>query len=242
MTKLMIIIFAIAISSFNIFSQPLMQIVGGDTVNWGKVKIEQSPLTHSLKITNIGNDRLHIASVKPSCGCTTAPIDKKDLEKGDTATIQITLNIPASPGNTIKAINISTNDPRENTKIVYLVADVIFPLKFFPTKVLGAPNLIIGREDIAKVVITNTTDEDIMIKEVEIDVVNTEVNLKDNDILKAHGEIIVEVKFNPKTLGVINGELKFKTTHPDIPRVSIPVRGVVIGELPKEEFQDSQKK
>ncbi len=242
MSKLFFLLFAFAILSFGLFSQPLMQIVGGDTVNWGKVRMEQSPLTYSLKITNIGNDRLHIASVKPSCGCTTAPIDKKELEKGDTATILISLNVPANPGITNKSINISSNDPRENTKVIYLIADVFFPLKFFPTKILGAPNLIIGKEDIAKVVITNTTEEDITIKEVIMDIQNAEVNIKDNDVIKAHGDLIIEVKFKPKTLGMINGELKFKTTHPEVPRVSIPVRGIVIGEVPKEEFKDAPKK
>lgn len=60
------------------FAQPKISIQGGDTQDWGKVKPKDSPLKASIKITNEGSEELKISDVRPGCGCTTAPLDKKN--------------------------------------------------------------------------------------------------------------------------------------------------------------------
>src|SRR5438128_1467584 len=71
--------------------KPQLTIVGGDTVNWGK--IGPGTLTRALTIKNTGGDTLKISNVKPSCGCTTAPLTHNTLPPGDTATINISIDM-----------------------------------------------------------------------------------------------------------------------------------------------------
>ena len=68
-----------------VIAQPQMEIIGGDTYNWGKVKPGKNPLKATILVRNIGNEELHITQVRPGCGCTTAPLDKDKLKQGDTA-------------------------------------------------------------------------------------------------------------------------------------------------------------
>ena len=102
---------------------PKLQVVGGDTVNWGEVG--GGKLQHSLKIVNVGGDTLKIAEVKPSCGCTTAPLDKQELLTGDTATINLTMDVAGKHGPTSKTLRVTTNDSTSPVTTVFLKANVV---------------------------------------------------------------------------------------------------------------------
>lgn len=102
---------------------PKLAVVGGDTVDWGEVG--GGELKHSLRIVNVGGDTLKIAEVKPSCGCTTAPLDKDILLSGDTATINVTMDVAGRTGETMKTLRISTNDSTAPITTVYLKATVV---------------------------------------------------------------------------------------------------------------------
>lgn len=207
-----------------------MEIVGGDTVNWGKVRIDQSPVTHNLVIRNKGNDTLFIRTVNTSCGCTTAPIDKKELLSGDSASMNITFNLPNKPGIVKKMINIRTNDPVSRNRTVYLVADVVFPLSFEPIQLFTFHGLVLGDSMTSTVKITNNSDIPVQIKEIKISDSVFTTNLQQDDIIEPHASIEVSIKAIPTRLGTVNGELSFKTTHPDVTRVRIPILMNILSE------------
>ncbi len=225
---LLLISFFIIAGSAN--AQPKLVIVGGDTVSWGKVRLDQSPVKKKLKLYNAGDKNLVFKKVNPSCGCTTAPLDKDTLSPGDTATVDITFHLPNHRGKARKAIQIVTNDPDKRERIIYLYADVIFPLDFFPGQNFIFRGLLIGDTMTSKVVITNTTDEDIVVKQVKISPSFCTTDLKDDTVIKAKGDITVSVTAAPSALGKFVGRLEFKTTHPDIVRVKIPVIMDIVGE------------
>ncbi len=102
---------------------PRLEIVGGDTIDWGEVG--GGSLEHELKLVNAGGEILNISEVKPACGCTTAPIDKEELAYGDTATIKVTMDVATRTGPTEKTITITTNDSTNPQRIVYLRANVV---------------------------------------------------------------------------------------------------------------------
>lgn len=102
---------------------PRLEIVGGDTIDWGEVG--GGALEHELKLVNAGGEVLTITEVKPACGCTTAPIDKDELASGDTATIKVTMDVATRTGPTEKTITITTNDSTNPNRIVYLRANVV---------------------------------------------------------------------------------------------------------------------
>ncbi|MBI3259067.1 MAG: DUF1573 domain-containing protein, partial [Ignavibacteriae bacterium] len=93
-------------------AQPKIEIVGGDTHDWGKVKAKDSPLKAVVKLKNVGSELLKITEVHPGCGCTkTAELDKKELKPGEIATTEISLNLGTSSGQLTKTVAITSNDP-----------------------------------------------------------------------------------------------------------------------------------
>ncbi|MCX7909411.1 MAG: DUF1573 domain-containing protein [Ignavibacteria bacterium] len=229
--KLLVFIFCLVFIIFgNIFSAPKLRFENGDTYNWGKIRSVDEPLKAKIKIFNDGDDTLKIFTVKPGCGCTAAPLDKYNIEPNGFATMEVSLIVPKSPGEHTKSILFRTNDPTKEETYFYLKAEFVPPMKFFPDSKVMASNLLIGDTSLYKVVLKNTSGEDIIIKEPSVepkDVIST--NLKPDLVLKPDQEFVLEIKISPNTIGNFSGKVKFKTTFPDLPRVEIPVLGIVTG-------------
>jgi len=133
-------------SSFAI-AQPKLEIEGGDTYNWGKVNYKNSPLKANIKLKNVGTEVLKITEVKPGCGCTTAPLDKYEIAPGDYATLSVSLNISTYTGETVKSIRISSNDPQNGDKYLFIKADVYRPIVVNPSNYLGRSSIYVGKQE-----------------------------------------------------------------------------------------------
>ncbi len=66
---------------------------------------------HNFAFRNIGSDTLVITKVKPTCGCTAAPLSSDHVAPGDTAKISVTLDTSKLRGKVRKFVNIDCNDP-----------------------------------------------------------------------------------------------------------------------------------
>jgi hypothetical protein len=108
-------------------------IVQPEKYDFGEVT-EGKVLTYDFTIKNGGSDVLQIKDVRPTCGCTVAKIEKKELKKGESAKVSITFNTDGRPGNQHKAVNISTNDP-QNSSTSFQFTAVVNPKEKKP-----APN------------------------------------------------------------------------------------------------------
>lgn len=116
----------------DVIAQP--QLLMQDTVNWGVVIPEGDPgatasVSADVKLSNGGSEMLRITEVRPSCGCTTAPLDKDSLARGEETTMRIKLNLPSHNGLVQKTITVSSNDPMNPQKVLHLIADVQRPLQ-----------------------------------------------------------------------------------------------------------------
>ena len=221
-TTLLTIIFAISLSA-----QPKMEYDGlkNNTYNWGDVKSEQSPLKTKIFIKNIGTEDLIIYKVKPSCGCTTAPLDKDTVKPNDKATLDVSLKIENLQGDFSKNINVSTNDPNNQTSKITLKGFVTKALIVNPRN-LSFNDLIMGQPSVTKAKIKNTTDENITLKEIKTDPPELTVNLKDETVIPPKGEIVLEATFTPKdSAGKFGGKIVMKTTNADMPKLDIQVYG-----------------
>lgn len=230
MKPLAVVFVFISVLVLNLVSAPRLRFEPGNTVDWGKIHKTENPLTAKVKIFNDGDDTLRILNVKPGCGCTTAPLDKKEIEPKGFAILDITLHLPNHPGQITKTIAIYTNDSNNLETFLFLKAEIIPPLKFFPdTKVL-ASNLLVGDTSSYKVIIQNLTETDIIIKEPKAEPEDEiSSNLRPDIVLKPKDQYTIEIKVFPSNVGNFNGKIKFKTTYPDLPRVEIPVFGIVSG-------------
>ncbi len=133
-----------------------IEVVGGDSVSWGDVP--PGVLKHTIHITNIGGDTLNITDVHPSCGCTTAPIDKKILLPGDTASIDLSVDVKTKSGPQHKTLTISSNTADSTRRQLQIpltanvLRDVAMDAEVFPI----VTTTTIGETGTAEVTIHNT--------------------------------------------------------------------------------------
>lgn len=209
-------------------AQPKMEIVGGNTYNWGNVNAKQTPLQATVKIVNKGNEVLNVTGVKPGCGCTAAPIDKDKLSPGDTATVKVSLNVGASSGDLTKSITITSNDPTASTVIYSLKANIIRAVQILPSQYFVFTGMTPGQKSSANVSIKNNSDKEITLSDFEATNGLT-IDWKQNKTLKAGEQAQVTATYIPEKAGYFNSTVKMKTTHPDFPTLEIMAYGNVEG-------------
>lgn len=204
------------------FSQPKLKVVGGDTYNWGEVRLKDSPLKAKIKLTNVGTEELIIQNVKPSCGCTTAPLDKDKLAPGDTSTLEVSMKI-SKGGRTMKNIRISSNDPDKPQENIRIQANVIELLSFVPSKYLRFKDLEVGKESTTQLSIMNKDNTPVKITQENVSPENMIVVFKDSNGNKMSGEasiapgekIDVIATVTPQSDGYFRATVDLKTDHPD---------------------------
>ncbi len=90
--------------------------------DFGKIP-QGKPVTVTYEFSNSGNGPLIIASVSPSCGCTTNDFTKSSIAPGKKGFITLTYNA-AAVGNFTKSATINTNaDPGQI--ILYFNGEVV---------------------------------------------------------------------------------------------------------------------
>lgn len=208
-------------------SNSKLEIIGGDTYDWKKVKPKDTPLKAKIKIINTGTDMLKISDVHPGCGCTAAPIDKKELMPlTDTATIEVSLNLGQSTGPLTKNITITSNDPTSPNKVLYLKADVIREVNIAPTPYFAFTNMTVGKTSEASVRFENNSDKDVTINEVSA-TNGIEVNIKPGTVVKSKTQIEVTARVTPKDKGYFTATAKILTSHPDYATIDLTAYGSV---------------
>jgi hypothetical protein len=79
--------------------------------DFGKIT-EGEVVNYEYTIKNDGNDELIIKDVKGTCGCTAAKPEKNKLKPGESTKVKVTFNSDGRQGKQVKAVNMSTNDPK----------------------------------------------------------------------------------------------------------------------------------
>lgn len=138
-----------------------IHIVTGDSIQWGSVP--PGSLVDTVLITNIGGDTLRISDVHPSCGCTTAPIDKNVLLPGDTARVVVTMDAKDKSGQVMKHLTISSNDSTAPNKSINLMANILRDVAVEPTLFPMVLTKKTGEEGTTSVYVKNTGNAPLMI-------------------------------------------------------------------------------
>jgi hypothetical protein len=220
-----LLIFALAFST--LAAQPKLEIQGGDTYDWGDVKGTESQVKAKVKIKNAGNQLLKITEVKPTCGCTTAPLDKNELKPGEYATLDVTLNISGRSGQITKTIRILSNAPAAQEKILWLKVNIIRDLQISPSMYFAFQDMTIGYEKDSKVQIKNNSKEVMKLSDFQVEPEGLTINLKGTVSIKPGQEIDLVAKVTPKEVGNFRGSVKFKTTDKDNKEVVLSAFGRV---------------
>lgn len=115
-----------------VVAQPALQMQ--DTVNWGVVVPDVPPgetakVVAQVNLRNTGTELLRILEVRPSCGCTTAPVATDTLQPGEETTIDVSMNLPIGNGVMHKTLTVRTNAATNPVRVVDLIVDVQRPLQ-----------------------------------------------------------------------------------------------------------------
>lgn len=207
-------------------AQPQLQIIGGDTYDWGTVKPSDNPLKAKVVLKNTGTEILTISEVKPGCGCTTAPISKSEITPGDTASLSVTLNVGSSV-DISKSIRISSNDAKNPTKHLYLKAKVFYPIEIKPQNYFTFHDMQIGMKQESKLTLKNNTNESITLSEFVTNPPNLQLNIIGKKILKPGESFELVAIATPDKAGSFNCSVKFKTNNSEMKDVSLSGWGSV---------------
>lgn len=202
-------------------AQPKLEIIGGDTYDWKDVKPNDSPVKTDIQIKNTGNKKLNINEVKPSCGCTSAPLDKNELEPGESTVIHIKLNLPTNSGPVTKTVYISSNDPQQEKKILYLKANLIKDIDVLPTSYMSFEEMKVGQEKTVKLKIKNNSRKDVTLSDFQATPSTLSINLNRKKVLKPGEELELVAKAKPDKKGYYNCTVSMKSNLQDYQEIKI---------------------
>ena len=186
--------------------------------DWGD--IPPGKLEAEIEIKNVGTGQLQIERVKPSCGCTAAPLDDYLLDPGETTTMHVSLDAKNRKGPLRKSITIYSDDPNNPTKFVQLVANIQTDISFNPdVKWLVFNNVVAGQEAMTSVRVMNTSDKPVTIYPPEV--MNTEApvsfNMVEEKVLEPGEELELVARVMSETPVQIEGKVMLKTSSKNSP-------------------------
>ena len=86
--------------------------------------MQQQSVGHQFEVKNEGSDTLFISRVKPSCGCTSAPLTKDVVAPGESIWLDITFNSKRFSGKVSKKVTVFCNDPEQPQSVIQFSAQV----------------------------------------------------------------------------------------------------------------------
>ena len=222
--KFTVLIAMVLMTVVSVFAQPKLEIVGGDTYSWGKVKPTSVPLKTKIKIKNSGNQTLKVSDVKVGCGCTGTILDNKVIEPGKVSTMEVSLNIQGINGETTKTITISSNDEKTPSKVLKLHANVLDPFKLSQSYILLS-DLKVGKESSGEIVMENNSGKDIKITDVSITNNSIVTNVTKKTVIKNGQKFKLQAKATPSKGGYFTSTISMTTTYPDKKKIDVMVYG-----------------
>jgi len=132
----------------------------------------EATMRHDFTLKNIGTDTLRITKIKPTCGCTTAPVDKKILAVGDSTIMELTYKSGRSSGSTAKTINVTTDmAPRGLFPVriqAYIESPTMKPPKFYAEpRQIGFKPENMSSTGSAKTILKNENEVDLTLSVVD---------------------------------------------------------------------------
>lgn len=109
-------------------SQPQITFEGTEH-DFGNIK-EGTLANYEFKFTNTGKAPLILASVQPSCGCTTPEWSKEPIMPGGKGVIKASFNSNGRPGTFQKYITVKSN--AANAEISLIIKGTVSPIPVEP--------------------------------------------------------------------------------------------------------------
>ncbi|MBD3234232.1 MAG: DUF1573 domain-containing protein [candidate division Zixibacteria bacterium] len=186
---------------------------------------------HIFTIKNNGEEDLRILKVKPTCGCTSAPLKKKVLAPGEQTELDVGFKTLRFKGAVEKHIKITSSDPENGDVKLAFTAIVDEPhpvLRIYPDK-FDFVQIKEGESAEQHVNITNIT-----VQPAKLYYVDTpsrdylEYELEKNELQPGEtAKLNVKIKENAPN-GVLRESITFALESEDSARISVPIKAEII--------------
>ena len=225
MRQLSIVLLGIALPVL-LSAQPRLQMQS--VVDWGVVTprgslTKQQTVQYRVPIKNTGDKTLVISSVRPQCGCTTAPLERDTLKPGEETGMNITLTLPAGSGVIDKYVTVYSNDSA-GAHVVKLRAEVQRPLQL-SSSFLGFNQGRVGEPTRSKISLTSFVDEPVTLTLMPLTSGLTVIGPA-SVIAQKNVPVPIEVEYTPVKTGVFNVQMKITTTLVDYDTIELTGYGI----------------
>lgn len=207
-------------------AQPRLQVQS--LVDWGVVTprgslTKQQSVSYRVPIRNVGTEALIISSVRPQCGCTTAPLERDTILPGEETAMNITLTLPAGSGVVDKYVTLFANDSA-GSHVVKLRAEVQRPLQL-SSSFLGFNQGRVGEPTRSKISLTSYVDEPVTLTVEPI--TSGLIVVGPASLTASKGAAVpIEVEYVPEKTGTFTVQLRVRTSLPDYDTIEITGYGI----------------
>lgn len=94
--------------------------------DFGTIREDGGPATCEFNFVNDGDEPLVIIDAKAECGCTSPEIPLQPIAPGKSGKVKVTYNPDGRPGEFVKNVKVSTNDPK-NKKLRLKISGNVVP-------------------------------------------------------------------------------------------------------------------
>lgn len=214
MTKTRALMFISFLSLTAVVTQAQPRLQMQKEQDWGSVTPEGAitnvqSVKARIPIKNIGDKQLVITSVRPQCGCTTAPIEKDTLQPGEETAMNVTLNLPSGSGKISKYVTVFANDS-VGSHVLQLRAEIQRPIQL-SSSFLGFNAGVAGQPTRATVTVNTFVDRPVTIRPVPLTDGLRVVSAATMTSEKGR-PVTVEVEYVPTKKGPFTVQLKLETS------------------------------
>ena len=187
-------------------------------------------VSHVYKIQNLGEDTLRITSVKPACGCTSAPLKKNNLAPGEATDLEVSFDAKNMMGKVSKSVTVSSNDPATPSMVLHFTANVGIEsptVRFTPIEVLY-DSVQVGKNDTRKILLFNTDITKVDVSLIDKPREMVEIDLKKTNLEPGKSTEMIFRVDKKATPGYFNLCSTLEISGSDKYRVTIPISGTLV--------------
>ncbi|HEY4652289.1 MAG TPA: DUF1573 domain-containing protein [Pontibacter sp.] len=214
-----------------------------ETHDFGTIA-EGTLATYEFRVKNVGNQPVVIASVQPSCGCTTPDWTKTPIQPGKTGVIKAIYNSTGRPGPFHKSISVTTNGKTPNS-IIYIKGEVgpkDLKTSYTEEQKIMSPRLAVGTTSYnfgklekgqkagARFIIKNTGRQDLIVQGVQSKCKCVSYKVS-KPALKAGEQAVLELTYIPMMLKEQNEQVTVLSNDIVMPNLRLTLKADVAESL-----------
>lgn len=226
MKKLIVTSFLILGTCSVASAQPKI-VLPGTPWDFGEV-LQRETVDHQFEIQNAGTDTLYISRVKPSCGCTSAPLTKDVVAPGESIWIDITFDSRRFSGKVAKHVSVFCNDPDTPEGSIDFTAEVETARKYvtWGNEPVDLGSLLPDRPNQTKIDLTNVGTEPYRLILVQWPEDWMQTSWTEKVIDPGDTESLEIGTHGPAPMGKFKGSLTVDLQGVERKRMSIPITGI----------------